>query len=403
MLAAERAARKGGVSRTVPTQPLTCPHMPSSPLFSPLTLRGLVLKNRVMVSPMAQYAAIDGVATDWHFAHLAKFALGGAALVFTEAIKVERRGLGTVGDLGLWKDEHVAPLRRIVDFLHQQGAAAGVQLNHAGRKAGTQRPWEGYLPLDRSQPVEGQAHWEVIGPSALASADGWPVPRAMTEDDIAQVIEAFAQAARRADEAGFDVVELHGAHGYLLHQFLSPVSNQRTDAWGGSFDNRIRIVLEVASAIRARWPQHKPLFFRCSAVDEGGWTLEDSVVLARELKKRGVDAIDCSAGGIGGRSKALSTEPLRMGFQVPYAQRIRRDAAMPTIAVGLIIEPEHAQAIIATGQADLVALGRELLREPYWAHHAAHKLGVDPEYRMMAPAYQWWLERRAKAGVQPAQ
>lgn len=376
--------------------------MASSLLFSPLSLRGLTLKNRVMVSPMAQYLARDGAATEWHFAHFAKFALGGAGLVFMEASKVERRGLGSVGDLGLWKDEQVAPLRSIVEFLQQQGAAVGIQLNHAGRRAGVHRPWEGGHPLDRTQPIEGQAHWEVIGPSAIACAPGFPVPREMSEQDIGEVIEAFAQAARRADEAGFDVLELHGAHGYLLHQFLSPSSNQRTDRWGGSFDNRLRFVLEVTTAVRARWPAHKPLFFRGSSVDEAGWTLEDSVRLALELKKRGVDAIDCSAGGMGSRAPRATSEKRPMGYQVPYAERIRRDAGMPTVAVGLIIEPEHAESIIARGQADLVALGREMLIDPYWAHHAAQKLEVDPEYRMMAPAYQWWLHHRDKAGFGPA-
>lgn len=376
--------------------------MSESKLFSSLTLRGLTLKNRVMVSPMAQYAAVDGAATEWHFAHFAKFALGGAGLVFMEASKVERRGLGTVGDLGLWKDEQVPPLRRIIDFLHAQGAAVGIQLNHAGRRAGTRRPWEGGNAVDRSQPIEGQSHWEVIGPSAIACMEGWPVPREMSEDDIADVITAFAQSARRADEAGFDVIELHGAHGYLLHQFLSPVSNQRSDRWGGSFDNRLRFVLEVASAVRARWPAHKPLFFRCSAVDEGGWTLDDSVALALELKRRGVDAMDCSAGGMGTRSPRPAGAPRPMGFQVPYAEWIRREADIPTIAVGLIIEPEHAESIICRGQADIVALGREMLLNPYWAHHAAQRLNIDPEYRLMPAVYQWWLANRAQVGYERA-
>ncbi len=351
---------------------------------------------------MAQYAAIDGAVTDWHFAHFAKFALGGAGLVFTEATKVERRGLGTVGDMGLWKDEHIGPLRRIVDFLHAQGAAVGIQLNHAGRKSGTYRPWEGYGTLDRSEPIEGQLHWEVIGPSPIAYMEGWPVPREMSEDDISQVIESFAQSARRADESGFDVIELHGAHGYLLHQFLSNASNQRTDRWGGSLENRMRFPLEVACAVRARWPAHKPLFFRISSVDEAGWTLDDSVMMARELKARGVDAMDCSAGGINVRSPTAADVPRRMGFQVPYAERIRRDAEMATVAVGLIIEPEHADSIIAKGQADLVAIGREMLVNPFWAHYAAEKLHADPEFRMMPPVCQWWLDRRAKAGYERA-
>jgi 2,4-dienoyl-CoA reductase-like NADH-dependent reductase (Old Yellow Enzyme family) len=372
-------------------------------LFSPLKLRELTLKNRIMVSPMAQYAALDGAVTDWHFMHFAKFAVGGAGLVFTEASKVERRGLGTVGDMGIWKDEHVPGLRRIVDFVHAQGSAAGIQFNHAGRKAGTLRPWEGYGTLDRSVPIEGQAHWEVIGPSPLPYMDGWPTPREMNEDDIAEVIESFAQAARRADEAGFDVIELHGAHGYLLHQFLSTVCNARTDRWGGSLENRMRFPLAVTDAVRKVWPAGKPLFFRISAVDEGGWTLEDSIVLCRSLAERGVDAVDCSSGGISLRSPTAAGITRSQGFQVPYSRRIRDDAGLATIAVGLIIDPEHADRVIQDGGADLVALGREMLFNPFWAHHAAAALGVDPGFNLMAPQYQWWLERRAKAGYGPAQ
>jgi 2,4-dienoyl-CoA reductase-like NADH-dependent reductase (Old Yellow Enzyme family) len=376
--------------------------MTQTHLFSSLQLRGVTLKNRIVVSPMAQYVAKDGAATDWHFAHFAKFALGGAGLVFTEATKVERRGLGTVGDMGLWKDEQIAPLRRIVDFLHQQGAAAGIQLNHAGRKAGTYRPWEGYGTLDRSVPIEGEPHWEVIAPSPIRYMEGWPEPREMTEDDIAAVIQAFASAAWRAHQAGFDVVEVHAAHGYLLHQFLSPAANQRKDRWGGSPENRLRFILEVARAIRRVWPQDKPLFFRISSVDESGWSLEDSVRMASELKACGVDVIDCSAGGINVRSPTAAGVTRRMGFQVPYAERIRREAALATMAVGLIIEPQHAESIVQEGRADLIAVGREMLFNPFWAHHAAAALGVDPEYRLMAPVYQWWLERRAKAGYAPA-
>lgn len=373
----------------------------TSALFSPLALRGLTLKNRIAVSPMAQYAATDGAVNDALFAHFAKFAIGGAGLVFTEATKVERRGLGTIGDMGLWSDAHVAPLTRMVDFLHAQGAAAGIQLNHAGRKGGNARPWEGYGPLDRSTPIEGQPHWDVVAPSPVPYMEGWPTPREMSEDDIEQTIDAFAQAARRADTAGFDVIELHGAHGYLLHQFLSPHTNQRSDPWGGSAEARMRFPLEVVSAVRRHWPDDKPLFMRISAVDEAGWTLDDSVDFARALRERGVDLIDCSSGGLSVRSPTAAGTQRRMGYQVPYAQRIRDEAHVATMAVGLIIEPEHAERIIASGRADLVAIGREMLLNPFWAAQAAVRLGVDPHFELMPPNYQWWLDRRGRAGWLP--
>ena len=372
----------------------------TSALFSPLRLRSVSFKNRVMVSPMAQYSAVDGAVTDWHFTHFARFAMGGAGLVCMEASKVELRGLGTVGDQGLWQDSHVVGIRRIVDFIHSMESAAGIQLNHAGRKAGTLRPWEGFGPLDRSRFVEGRAHWEVIGPSAIPYLDGWPLPRAMTLEDIAIVTEAFAQAARRANEAGMDVIELHGAHGYLIHQFLSPASNARADRYGGSLENRMRFALEVTEAVRKSWPQNKPIFFRISAQDEGGWSLDDSVILAQELKARGVDAIDCSSGGINVRSPTAATVSRRLGFQVPYAAYIRDKADIPTIAVGLILKPEQAEEIIREGYADMVAIGREMLYNPYWAVHAAKALGADPEYKNMPQQYGWWLDRRAKTGYE---
>lgn len=370
-------------------------------LFSPLTMRGLTIKNRIMVSPMAQYLAVDGCVTDWHFAHFAQFALGGAGLIFMEASKVERRGLGTVGDMGLWKDGHVPGLKRIVEFLHLQGAAVGIQLNHAGRKAGTMRPWEGYGTIDRSvSTIEGQPHWPVVGPSPMAYMDGWPTPQEMTESDIAEVIESFGSAARRANDAGFDVIEIHGAHGYLIHQFLSVATNLRKDQWGGALANRMRLALKITEKIRQYWPSSKPLFFRISSVDEGGWTLDDSVELAIELKKLGVDAMDCSSGGISLRSPTASGVKRPHGFQVPYAHYIKQKANIATIAVGLIIQPQHAEEIIRDGHSDLVAIGREMLTNPYWAHHAAATLRADPSFKMMNPNYQWWLERRALAGYE---
>lgn len=376
-------------------------HSRSTPsLFSPITLRGVTFRNRVMLSPMAQYLARQGVVTDWHFAHFGKFAIGGVGFTCMEATKVERRGLGTIGDMGLWSDDHVEPLRKLVDFLHELGTVVGTQLNHAGRKAGNMRPWEGFGPLDRSKPIEGEAHWPVIAPSAVPYLDDWPIPQAMSIGQVAQVIEAFAQAARRANEAGMDVIELHGAHGYLIHEFLSPASNQRTDRYGGSLENRMRFALEITEAVRSVWPANKPLFFRVSAQDEGGWTIEDSVILARELKARGVDAIDCSSGGINVRSPTAAANSRRLGFQVPFAERIRREADISTVAVGLIIKPEQAESIIAEGQADFVALGRQMLYDPFWAIHAAQSLGADPTFSMLPPQYGWWLERRMRSGYE---
>jgi len=373
----------------------------ASMLFSPLTIRDVTFRNRVMVSPMAQYAAVDGFANDWHFMHLAKFATGGVGLICLEATKVERRGLGTIGDLGLWKDEHIAPIRRITDFLRNHSAASAIQIGHAGRKAGTLRPWEGFGPLDRRVKIEGQEHWPVIGPSPLAYLEGWPVPQEMTLGDIEVLINAFAQAARRAHEAGLDVLELHGAHGYLIHEFLSPASNVRKDCYGGSRENRMRFALEITEAVREFWPAGKPLFFRVSAEDGGGWTLDDSIVLARELNALGVDAIDCSSGGINARYSSANVARQQLGFQVPLAQRIRKEAGIMTVAVGLIVQPWQAEAIIANGQADLVALGREMLYDPFWAVHAANELGVDPEFRNMPERYGWWLDRRARTGYEP--
>ena len=372
--------------------------MSSSRLFSPLTIRGITLPNRIVVSPMAQYSAVDGVITDWHFAHFAKFAMGGAGLVFTEATKVERRGLGTVGDMGIWKDEHIPPLRRLTDFIRGQGAVPAIQLNHAGRKAGTLKPWEGFGPLDRSVPVEGEEHWPVIGPSAAEYLKGWPLPRAMLKDDIEEVKAAWVRAAQRSLQAGFDVLEIHGAHGYLIHEFLSPAANKRTDEYGGSLANRMRFALEITAAVRQVWPADKPLFFRVSAVDEGGWTLDDTVVLARELKALGVDVIDCSASGISIRSPTASREKLKLGFQVPYAERVRRAADVLTMAVGLILHPQQAEDVLADGRADLIALGRELLFNPFWPAHAARALGADPEYSKLPVQYGWWLDRRHKTG-----
>jgi 2,4-dienoyl-CoA reductase-like NADH-dependent reductase (Old Yellow Enzyme family) len=339
-------------------------------LFEPLTLRGVTLPNRIGVAPMCMYSAVDGHATDWHLVHLGGRAVGGAGLIIQEATAVSADGRITPGDVGLYLDSHIAPLRRINDFIRQHGAVPAVQLAHAGRKASAYIPWEGsgHLPLE-------QGGWPIIGPTAQPFGAGLTrPPRAATEDDLRAVVEAFRAGAERALAAGFDVVEIHAAHGYLLHSFLSPLVNQRTDRYGGSFENRIRLLLEVAEAVRAVWPADKPLFVRLSASDwvEGGWTIEDSIALAVELKAVGVDLIDCSSGGAVPGVR-IPTAP---GYQVPFAQAIRQQVGLPTAAVGLITDPHQAEAILERGQADLVLLARELLRNPYWPHHAARALGV---------------------------
>jgi 2,4-dienoyl-CoA reductase-like NADH-dependent reductase (Old Yellow Enzyme family) len=339
-------------------------------LFDSLTIRSVTFSNRVFVSPMCQYSAADGFTNDWHFAHLAGRAVGGAGLVFTEATAVVPEGRISPQDLGIWKDDHVPPLARIVHFIHSQGSVAGMQLAHAGRKASTRRPWE--LPHGALTHEEGG--WaDVIAPSAIPFADNYPMPRAVSRDGIRAVVDAFAAAARRAGDAGFDVIEIHAAHGYLIQEFLSPLSNHREDEYGGSFENRTRLLREVVAAIRSVWPDRSPLFVRISSTEwvGGGWDVEQSVELARMLKPLGVDLIDCSSGG----NAAHATIPAGPGYQTPFAERIRRDAGIMTGAVGLITAPAQAEQIVATGQADAVLLARELLRDPYWPLHAAQELG----------------------------
>ncbi len=337
-------------------------------LFEPFTLRGVVLRNRVAVSPMCQYSSERGFATDWHLVHLGSRAVGGAGLVLTEATAVLPEGRISPQDLGLWSNDHVEPLSRIVRFVHEQGSVAGMQLAHAGRKGSTYRPWDGHGAVP-----EAEGGWPVLAPSALAFADGYAVPEVLTEEGIRAVVAAFAAASRRACEAGFRVVELHAAHGYLLHQFISPLSNRRHDRYGGSFENRTRLVREVVEAVRSVWPERCPLLVRISATDwvDGGWDLEQSVELARQLGPLGVDLIDCSSGGIVPQAKI----PVGPGYQTPFAERIRREAGMPTGTIGLITAPTQADHIIRTGQADLVLLAREMLRDPCWPLRAARELG----------------------------
>lgn len=346
-------------------------------LMSPFTLRDLTLRNRTVVAPMCQYSAIDGFANDWHFAHLSRFGIGGFGLVIFEATGVVPEGRISYGDLGLWKDEHIAPLARIVDFLHSQDAAAGIQLAHAGRKASTPVAWRGpeALQTEEQRRAAGYEHWQPVAPSAESHDPANPdyqVPLALNRAGIQRVIHGFVSAAERAEKAGFDTVEIHAAHGYLLNQFLSPLANHRIDEYGGSRENRMRLVLEVTEAVRAVWPAHKPLLARISASDNapGGWSVEDSVVLARELKARGVDAIDCSSGGFAqGRIASAAS------YQVPFARAVKQGADIPTMAVGLLGDVDAAESILANGDADFIALARGALNDPNWPLHAQRTLG----------------------------
>ena len=369
-------------------------------LFEPFALRSVCLNHRVVIAPMCTYhAAHDGMATDWHLVHYGRFALGGAAMVMTEAISIAATGRHCYSDLGIWNDEQIAPLRRIAELLKSQGCVAGIQLQHAGRKASARRPWHGAKPLDAEDTeLRNEPPWTTVGPSALEYAPGAPLPMAMTTADIRASIEAWVAATKRADAAGFEVLEVHAAHGYLVNQFLSPLSNHRTDAYGGDLRRRMRFALEMVEAVRAAWPASRPLLVRVSAVDgaEGGWTLDDTVVLARELKALGVDAIDCSSGGIGG--PAVNSPLARVpGFQVPFAERVRREAGMPTVAVGLITTPEHAADIVARGQADLVMIGREALVNPNWPSAARTRLEPAGGYAHWPEPTGWWLDRRAQS------
>lgn len=341
-------------------------------LFSPMTLRGLTLRNRAMVAPMCQYSARHGHVNDWHLVHLGRFALGGFGLVIVEATGVTPEGRITYACPGLWDDAQVTPLRRIVDFLHRQGAAAGVQLAHAGRKAATPLPWRGAFNETEAEKLSlGYEDWTPVAPSARRHAALSKLPTALDEAGLTRIRDGFAAAARRSLAAGFDVIEIHSAHGYLLNQFLSPVANGRGDRYGGSRENRMRFPLEVAEAVRSVWPAGKLLFTRISVTDwiDGGWTVEDSIVYARELKARGVDLIHCSSGGFDG-----AAPPVGALYQVPLSEAVRRGAGMPTAAVGLITTPQQAQAILADGRADLVALARQALEDPNWPIHAHHLL-----------------------------
>ena len=341
-------------------------------LFIPLTIRGVNFRNRIAVSPMCEYSCEDGFANDWHLVHLGSRAVGGAALVLTEAAAVEARGRITPADLGIWKDEHIDKLAQITAFIKQQGAIPGMQIAHAGRKASCRVPWEGGAAIPAAD-----GGWQTVAPSAVPFRNTDPVPKELSVAEIHEIVEKFGAAARRALAAGFELIEIHAAHGYLLHEFYSPLSNRRTDEYGGSFENRIRLTLEVAKTVRAILPDKNPLFVRISSTDwkENGWTLDDSVKLAEHLRGIGVDLIDCSSAGLVPDAKIA----LGPAYQAPFAERIRQETGILTGAVGLITDADQANRIIGSGQADIVLLARQMLRDPYWPLHAAQELKVHVE------------------------
>ncbi|MBD1393212.1 NADPH dehydrogenase NamA [Mucilaginibacter glaciei] len=352
-------------------------------LFSPLKIKSIELKNRIVVSPMCEYSSIDGFANNWHLVHLGARAIGGAGLIITEAAAVSAEGRITFADLGIWKNEHIAKLKEITNFIEEQGAFAGVQLAHAGRKASHTEPWNGGKQL----PPTDENGWDTVAPSAIPFGREPIAPVEVDKAGIVKVIADFKAAAGRALAAGFKVIELHAAHGYLIHQFLSPISNQRTDEYGGLFAHRIRLLLEILAAVKEVWPEEYPLFVRISATEwtEGGWTIEDSVGLSKILKENGVDLIDCSTGG----NVAGAQIPLKPGYQVEFAETIKKETDILTGAVGLITEAEQANEIITNGQADVVLLARELLKDPHFPLRAAHELGVEVKWPSQYERAKW--------------
>ena len=369
-----------------------------SVLFSPFKLRDVTFKNRIAVSPMSQYRAKDGEANDWHLVHLGRFALGGAGLVFVEATAVEKDGRRTHGDLGLWCDTQTDYLRPVTSFLVREGAVPGIQLGHAGRKASERRPWHGETPVDAEDVSErNEAPWTAIAPSPMPYAEGWPEPAEMSDDDVQRVIGSFGDAARRSCDAGFRVLEVYAAHGFLIHQFLSPISNQRRDRWGGSSENRRRLAVEVARSIRRNWPDEFPLVFRLSATDwlDGGIQLEDTIETARALVAEGVDMIDCSSGGIGGKERPRRMK-IEQGFQTPFAARIREAANVATMSVGYLWDAQFCEAAVADGKCDMMAFARELLDDPNWSLHAARVLTADNDHEAWPIEAGWWLRKRAR-------
>ncbi len=364
-------------------------------LFTPMALRGVTAPNPIVDTPLSHSAGVAAAPTDWHLVHLGKFAMGGAGIVFVEETAVEERSRKTYSCPGIYTDAQARAWRRITDFLRSQGALSAIQLGHAGRKVATRAPWDGFAPLTDEDTKLGKPPWQGIAPSPIPFRPGALVPREMDCDDIRAVIAAHVEAAKRSQDAGFDICEIHGAHGYIIQQFLSPITNKRSDAYGGDLAGRMRFCLELIEAVRAAWPADRPLFFRASCVDGkgGAWELEDTIALAKELKTRGVDVIDCSSGGIEG-PLTLAVVPRMPGYHVPFAERIRREAGIPTMAVGLITQAVQAEGYLAEGRCDLVALAREMMWDPNWPMHAAAALGgVDP-LQLAPKPYAWWLRRR---------
>jgi 2,4-dienoyl-CoA reductase-like NADH-dependent reductase (Old Yellow Enzyme family) len=383
--------------------------MTVSLIFQPLKIRNIELPNRIVVSPLCMYSAINGVAQPWHFAHLSTFARGKAGLVFAEATAVEARGRITPQCLGIWTDEQADALKPITAFIESMGCVPGIQLAHAGRKASTRPPFVegGGSPITELNASESETPWQAVAPSPLPVAAGWPEPQALEPAGLEAVKKAFVDSAQRALEAGFKVIELHMAHGYLLHSFLSPLGNQRQDQYGGSLENRMRFPLEVTRAVREIWPASLPLFIRISAIDgrANGWSMDDSVALSRELNAVGADVVDCSSGGISGAplfrsddaGKPLTRSSAREpGFQVPFARRIKTETDIKTMAVGVIVDPHQAEEILQSGGADLVALGREIMHDPFWPLHAAEALEADADFKMWPKQYAWAVDRRAQ-------
>lgn len=371
---------------------------PSPMLFQPLTIRGLTLKNRLVVPPMVHYRCGPGnTCGDFHLVHLGRYALGGFGLVFVEATGVEEIGLINERDLGIWNEAQVESFKPLIAFMRRQGTAIGIQLAHGGRKSSSQTAMQGMGPLTEENLKAGDRVWQPVGPTAEPVAPGWLTPRQLTAEDCKAMVGTWARAARNAVAAGFDTIEIHAAHGYLLASFLSPVSNTRNDEYGGDRAGRMRLLLQITEAVRAEMPATMPLFVRVSSVDgtQEGWNMDDTVVLARELKARGVDVIDCSSGGIAGAATAAQV-PRSLGFQVPFAERVRREAGIPTMAVGIILEAQQAEAVLQNGQADLIAVGRQSQFNPNIALHWAHDLGINTRFEDWSPEFGWWLEKRIR-------
>jgi 2,4-dienoyl-CoA reductase-like NADH-dependent reductase (Old Yellow Enzyme family) len=362
-------------------------------LFTPITLRGVTAPNRVVLAPMVQYRAREGVPGDFHMVHLGKFALGRFGIVMSEATAVEPRGRVGHSCPGIWNDDQVRAWKRITDYIRAEGSLSAMQLAHSGRKGSTHRAMENTRPYTAEDAARGLPGWTPVGPTNVPTDATANIPHALSTAEVGEIVRAFAEGARRADAAGFDIVEIHGAHGYLIASFLSPISNTRNDIYGGDRAGRMRIALDIAQAVREAWPERKPLFFRVSALDGAdGWNLDDTVVLAKALKEKGVDVVDCSSGGLTG---SVTAAPIKRypGFQVPFASAVRA-AGVPSMAVGLILDGEQAEEVLQQGHADLIAIGRQALYDPFWPVHAAEQLGCDPGFGMWIEEYGWWLEKR---------